>query len=103
MPRNRKQWRRRRDLNPHGPSKPRGFSFRPRLSPPGRDALGELTLVCGLDYPFTLLRKVRSLGAARLVSTPSRLVALRAWLGIAFPRIRAVLYRLFPCEHSSLP
>ena len=28
--------------------------------------------VCGLDYPFTLLRKVRSLGAARLVSTPSR-------------------------------
>jgi len=29
--------------------------------------------VCGLDYPFTLLRKIRSLGAARLVSTPSRL------------------------------
>ena len=29
--------------------------------------------VCGLDYPFTLLRKFRSLGAARLVSTPSRL------------------------------
>ncbi len=29
--------------------------------------------VCGLDYPFTLPRKVRSLGAARLVSTPSRL------------------------------
>jgi len=39
--------------------------------------------VCGLDYPFTLPRKVRSLGAARLVSTPSRLVSLRAWLGIA--------------------
>ena len=39
--------------------------------------------VCGLDYPFTLLRKLRSLGAARLVSTPSRLVSLRAWLGIA--------------------
>jgi hypothetical protein len=28
--------------------------------------------VCGLDYPFTLLRKLRSLGAAHLVSTPSR-------------------------------
>ena len=39
--------------------------------------------VCGLDYPFTLPRKVRSLGAARLVSTPSRLVFPRAWLGIA--------------------
>jgi hypothetical protein len=39
--------------------------------------------VCGLDYPFTLPRKVRSLGAARLVSTPSRMVSLRAWLGIA--------------------
>jgi hypothetical protein len=39
--------------------------------------------VCGLDYPFTILRRVRSLGAARLVSTPSRLVSLRAWLGIA--------------------
>jgi hypothetical protein len=39
--------------------------------------------VCGLDYPFTLPRKIRSLGAARLVSTPSRLVSRRAWLGIA--------------------
>ena len=39
--------------------------------------------VCGLDYPFTLPREFRSLGAARLVSTPSRLVSHRAWLGIA--------------------
>jgi hypothetical protein len=39
--------------------------------------------VCGLDYPFTFPRKIRSLGAAHLVSTPSRLVSLRAWLGIA--------------------
>jgi hypothetical protein len=39
--------------------------------------------VCGLDYPFTVPRKIRSLGAARLVSTPSRLVFLQAWLGIA--------------------
>ncbi len=29
--------------------------------------------VCGLDYPFTLPLKIRGLGAARLVSTPSRL------------------------------
>ena len=28
--------------------------------------------VCGLDYPFTLPRNIRGLGAARLVSTPSR-------------------------------
>ena len=39
--------------------------------------------VCGLDYPFILPRKLRSLGAAHLVSTPSRLMFLRAWLGIA--------------------
>jgi hypothetical protein len=39
--------------------------------------------VCGLDYPFTLPRELRGLGAARLVSTPSRLVSGRAWLGIA--------------------
>ena len=39
--------------------------------------------VCGLDYPFTLLRKLRRLGAARLVSTPSRTTSRRAWLGIA--------------------
>ena len=39
--------------------------------------------VCGLDYPFTLPRKLRRLGAARLVSTPSRLLCLRVWLGIA--------------------
>jgi hypothetical protein len=31
--------------------------------------------VCGLDYPFTVRRKLRSLGAARLVSTPSRLLS----------------------------
>ncbi len=45
---------------------------------------------CGLDYPFTIPRKLRSLGAARLVSTPSRLDFVWAWLGIChlrFPRI----------------
>lgn len=39
--------------------------------------------VCGLDYPFTMPRD-RGVGAARLVSTPSRQpVAWSAWLGIA--------------------
>src|SRR5882724_9300474 len=38
-----KRWCGRRDLNPHGPFKPCGFSYRLRLSPPGRDAFGELT------------------------------------------------------------
>jgi hypothetical protein len=44
-----------------------------RLSPPRQ----RLRRVCGLDYPFTL---AFALGAARLVSTPSR---RRAWFGIA--------------------
>jgi len=56
--------------------------------------------VCGLDYPFTLSRKVRSLGAARLVSTPSRL-SLRAWLGIAisgFPDFEQFCTAGFPAS-----
>ena len=40
--------------------------------------------VCGLDYPFTLPRNIRSLGAARLVSTPSRLECLSG-LGSGLP------------------
>jgi hypothetical protein len=62
--------------------------------------------VCGLDYPFTLPRKLRSLGAARLVSTPSRLVSLRAWLGIAIsgsPEFEQFCIAGFPGEHSSFP
>ena len=42
--------------------------------------------VCGLDYPFTLARF--ALGAARLVSTPSR---YRAWLGIAMSQVSPTL------------
>src|ERR1035441_1813728 len=53
--------------------KPCGFSCRLRLSPPGRGAWERSRQVCGLDYPFTLPRTIRGLGAARLVSTPSRL------------------------------
>ena len=40
--------------------------------------------VCGLDYPFTLPRKIRSLGSAPLVSTPSRLECLSG-LGSGLP------------------
>ena len=38
--------------------------------------------VCGLDYPFTLPRKLRSLGCcpSSLYTFP---VSVRAWLGIA--------------------
>ena len=71
------------EVEPTRAVKPCGFSCRLRLSPPGRSAWERSRQVCGLDYPFTLPRKIRSLGAARLVSTPSRLVSLRAWLGIA--------------------
>jgi hypothetical protein len=38
-----KRWCGRRDLNPHGPFKPCGFSYRLRLSPPGGEALGGFT------------------------------------------------------------
>jgi hypothetical protein len=64
-----KTWCGRRDLNPHGPFKPCGFSYRLRLLPPKRDALEIPRQSCGLDYPFTSTGKLRSLGAARLVST----------------------------------
>ena len=40
--------------------------------------------VCGLDYPFTISRKPRGLGAARLVSTPSRLVLTGLGSGLPF-------------------
>jgi hypothetical protein len=75
-----------------------------RLSPPGRGFLVRTRQVCGLDYPFTVSRKVRGLGAARLVSTPSRRTAHRAWLGIAisgFPEFEQFCIAGFPDEHSS--
>src|SRR5580692_12426437 len=77
-------WCGRRDLNPHGPFKPCGFSYRLRLSPPERDTLRGSRQVCGLDYPFTLPRRIRSLGAARLVSTPSRLCLSGLGSGLPF-------------------
>src|SRR5208282_4928278 len=77
-----------------------GFSYRLRLSPPGRGVLKRTRQVCGLDYPFTVPRKIRGLGAARLVSTPSRLeFSDRAWLGIAisgFPEFGQFCIAGFP-------
>jgi|SRR5579862_230413 len=52
---------------------------------PEHDASESPRRVCGLDYPFTLLRKkFRSLGAARLVSTPSRLSLSGLGSGLPF-------------------
>ena len=66
-----KTWCGRRESNPHRPFEPCGFSYRLRLSPPG--CCSSLHPVCGLDYPSTVSRMIGTLGAARLVSTPSRL------------------------------
>ena len=77
-------WCGRRDLNPHGPFKPCGFSYRLRLSPPGRDALRKLTPGLRSGLSLHRLPKFRSLGAARLVSTPSRLVLSGLGSGLPF-------------------
>ena len=102
-------------IEPSRAVKLNGFSYRLRLSPPGRDALKRMRQVCGLDYPFTVPRTIRGLGAARLVSTPSR---LECWMrqhqeaclpGLArdchfrFPRIWAVLHRRFPRRALKFP
>jgi hypothetical protein len=58
--------------------------------------------VCGLDYPFTLPLMIRGLGAARLVSTPSRLTSRQTWLGIArstrFPDFEQFCIASFPAS-----
>ena len=56
-------------------------------------------VVRGLDYPFTL---AAALGAARLVSTPSR---CRAWLGIAiegFPDFEQFCIASFPASTQTI-
>jgi hypothetical protein len=69
-------------LEPSRALRPSGFSCRLRLSPPRSPS--NRGLVCGLDYPFAILRRAGASGAARLVSTPSRrVIRCRAWLGIA--------------------
>ena len=61
------------------------------------------TLTPGLRSGLSLHlpRKLRRLGAARLVSTPSRRVSLRAWLGIAiegFPEFEQFCIAGFPAS-----
>jgi hypothetical protein len=120
-------WCGRGDSNPHGVT-PNGFSYQLRLSPPLRSAAREGGFVvwtipspCPAEradfrhpalffswsmifsenrFPLFGIMLHRGLGAARLVSTPSR---CRAWLGIAverFPRVWAVLRPRFPAAHS---
>ena len=66
-------WCGRRESNPHRPFEPCGFSYRLRLSPPGADSPRESA--SGLRSGLSLHRPslIRGIGAARLVSTPSRL------------------------------
>jgi hypothetical protein len=87
-------WCGRWESNPHG-QKPNEFSYQLRLSPPPN--MG----VCGLDYPFTMLR----VGAARLVSTPSAVLSRR---GLArdrhltgFPEFEQFCIAGFPASTQS--
>src|SRR6516225_10995509 len=70
-------WCGRRDLNPHSPCGKTDFRTHPRLSTPvlspARFGVWTIPSPC----------PVQDLGAARLVSTPSRPDSGRAWLGIA--------------------
>jgi len=45
----------------------------------------EADQVCGLDYPFALPQILLGLGAARLVSTPSRIFWMSSGLGSGLP------------------
>jgi len=69
---------------------------------PERDAFGGSRQVCGLDYPFTLIRKFRSFRCcpSSLYTFPNGLL-FRAWLGIAILRFPCIAG--FPSEHSSFP
>jgi hypothetical protein len=80
------------EFPPYGFSYHFGFRRRP-IQPFGR------MVVRGLDYPFTL---ATALGAARLVSTPSR---CGAWLGIAiegFPDFEQFCIASFPASTQTI-
>jgi len=66
------QWCGRRESNPHEPLSPADFHAVYGFRRPDAALFVRSRQVCGLDYPFTVPRKIRGLGAARLVSTPSR-------------------------------
>jgi hypothetical protein len=54
---------------------PRAYAQRIFLPATALAATWGIPCVCGLDYPFTMLRINHSLGAARLVSTPSTMLS----------------------------
>src|ERR1700686_1585964 len=91
------RWCGRPDLNRHSSFEPRDFHTTSAFAAsPGRVRAFGSFVVWTIPSPW----RVRALGAARLVSTPSRrLFSRSAWLGIAcyrFPRIWAVLLLRFP-------
>jgi hypothetical protein len=98
----RRQWCGRPDLNRHSSFEPRDFLTTSAFAAAPRrvGAFGSF-VVWTIPSPW----RARALGAARLVSTPSRQrFGWRAWLGIAcyrFPRIWAVLHLRFPEGHST--
>ena len=73
-------WCGRPELNRHGLT-PNGFSYPLRLSPPDPARRSRRR---GLGSGLSLHPGPAALGAARLVSTPSR---FRAWLGIAISQV----------------
>ncbi len=78
------RWCGRGESNPHGPEALRIFV-------PATTFAAAPGGVCGLDYPFAVPR-VGGLGAARLVSTPSRdPEGSWAWLGIAISKVSPTL------------
>ena len=80
----RKMWCGRRDLNPHGPFKPCGFSYRLRLSPPERWAFEgpRPGLRSGLSLHHPPQNPELRCCPSSLYTFPAG-VSLRAWLGIA--------------------
>lgn len=61
----------------------RRLAWRPQGAFPSTRAITRPD-VCGLDYPFAMARRTQALGAARLVSTPSR-PRIRGRLGSGSP------------------
>jgi hypothetical protein len=83
-------------LEPSRALRPNGFSYHPRLSPP--PSCLHVKQAWRLWSGLSLHRSPLAVGAARLVSTPSRSktcfakhASLRAWLGIAISQVSPTL------------
>jgi hypothetical protein len=101
-----KSWCGRRDLNPHGPCGPTDFHAVYGFRRPDA-ALGSARARFAVwTIPSPSPRKIRGLGAARLVSTPYRLESPSGLgsglpLNSDFPEFEQFCHRRFPGEHSS--